>query len=127
MSKREEAKADVSGEAPIDLASYRRRAAEIAGDLKKAEQESGDRRIAVAGEAMVKLQALIEDLSSIGAEEYEVRALRDLRTEIIKALAAKKPDVDAIWKRSIPALEAFAGSTSGERSPAKRRGLAFWK
>ena len=40
-------------------------------------------------------------------------------------LAAKKPDVEAIWKRAIQTLEGFAGG-SGSAKP-KRRGLAFWK
>ena len=122
--RKDGAEAD-DGESALNLAPYRRRAAELVDEMRKAASEADDRRATIAGQLTLKLQALIEDLVSVGAEDFEINALREMRTDLLKMLAAKKPDVEAIWKRAIQTLEGFAGG-SGSAKP-KRRGLAFWK
>jgi len=112
----------------IDLTPYRRRAAELVDAIRKASTEPEDARLAALGEVTVKLKALVEDLESIGADPAEVKPLAELRKELLKLLAAKKPDVAAGSAKALSTLEAFVGA--GGKAPAtepKRRGVAFWK
>jgi len=80
-------------------------------------------RLRELGRLGVKLEALIEDLKSVGAGKADLRPLEDLLRDLKSLLSARRPKATAIAAARSQAeavLRAFGGS------PADRQ-QSFWK
>lgn len=128
----EQRKEDAAMEAPssgVELAPYRRRAAELLERLRDAWAASNTSgRIAELGRFAGKLRALIEDLSSVGATPEVVRPLRELEDQLrrlLQAAAPREAEVTAAWTSAERILEELASGSPGSRGSRKRRD--FWK
>jgi Ca-activated chloride channel family protein len=110
---------------PLDLAPYRKRAAELLHELNKsvATEPSAVKGLGVLA---VKLATLIEDLRSIGAADSDIRPLQELHDELKKFVAETDPSQQQavqLVRKSEQVLEAFVlGAAIG----VKRR-RSFWK
>jgi Ca-activated chloride channel family protein len=108
------------------LTSYRLRAAELAEQLKSASPGAPADATRTLRLMLVKLRELIEDLSSVAAQD-EALELGALREHLESALAAPAPAVSEILDEAIRGLSAFANASSEAAPPNNRRTWQFWK
>lgn len=109
--------AKAAAPAPLDLSAYRTRAAELTQRLESATDKR--RELAVL---RLRLEELLDDLTSVGAGDADRQPL----AELLAALQAFPPsatdaEVAALAKQCADALTAFATGT-----PAKKRRLRWW-
>jgi len=127
MSTRQEERSSESGVPALDLGSYRERAREILALLEATEASVHLLRL---GEAAVKLAALVEDLTSVGAPANEVKPLSELLASLKKGLAKTHLDAAAaavLVEASVKALSTFGNGSSGATAPTPPRREGFWK
>jgi Ca-activated chloride channel family protein len=108
---------------PIDLGAYRQRARDIVDRLTAHQADSSADRLTLLGIVAEKLDELLEDLRSIGADAAELTPLEGLLAMLRGVFATVYPsaaDVDRIWKETVAGLEAFAGPAAASRTD-------FWK
>jgi len=108
---------------PVDLAAYRQRARELLDRLTAQQSDDNADRLTQLGIVAEKLDELLEDLRSIGADAAELTSLDTLRAALRMVLASAHPsaaDVDRIWADTVAGLEAFAGPAASSRTD-------FWK
>jgi Ca-activated chloride channel homolog len=104
-----------------DLTAYRQRADELRKNL----ESSADAARAL-GTLALKLEELLDDLKSIGADDAERQPLSDLLTELQTFVARPSPvgnELAAMLKHAGEVLAAFAEG----KKPAKGRSWKFWK
>jgi Ca-activated chloride channel family protein len=109
--------------ADVDLSAYRRRAQELLEELEKQIAADVPSRLVVLGSLAVKLEALVEDLKSVGVAAAEVRPLDDVLQDLKTLFGDRRPGdaaIAAAWSRTEAVLRSFAGSTAGRRE-------GFWK
>jgi Ca-activated chloride channel homolog len=113
---------------PPDLAIYRRRVALMLAELKKASAEDPATRVAALEALTHKLAALLAELQLLGVPGASWKALKKLESKLESLLPKKAPkeaEVTKLWTECEQILQAFAGTASTARAPARRD--AFWK
>jgi hypothetical protein len=96
----------------VDLAAYRQRALELLEGLRKCTSTDGFLRLRALGVLAEKLQALVEDLRSIGAANSVIDPMEKVIAELRKAKADQQPDevqIAQVWSRVEDVLTAFVG------------------
>jgi Ca-activated chloride channel family protein len=109
--------------AQVDLTAYRWRAQELLEMLQKQTCKDPPTQLGELCSLAIKLEALIEDLKSVGAGKAELSPLKDLLRKLKALLSARRPKdktIAAAWSQAEAVLRAFGGS------PADRR-ESFWK
>jgi Ca-activated chloride channel homolog len=87
------------------------------------------------GLVRVGLEALVADLESVGADEEELRPLRDLAVELgpaTRSAAPGDPELTRLRDHALAVLRAFAAEADGRAptaapGPSRRRDPGFWK
>ena len=123
------------GMAPLDLAPYHGRAAELLREFLKQDVGTPTQRLASLGYVTGKLDQLIEDLESAGAPEDQLEPLVLLLSRLRRFLGTGSQDPDQLDQQSRrlrQVLEQFCGqSVSGPTPsppPTRDRGKGpFWK
>jgi len=110
----------------LALTSYRLRAAELAEQLTIATRAAPSEASRSLLMMLVKLRELIEDLTSVGAEE-EALQLGALREHLEASLAAPAPAVAEVLVEAIRGLTAFASAPPAAEPTKGRRNWQFWK
>jgi hypothetical protein len=112
----------------VDLTAYQKRAADLLRRLQASAGASAADRFRELGILGVQLEALVEDLKSIGAAAATIRPLEELLADLRTLLAASQPTaagIDAAWSRAEAVLTSFAGGQAAVPPAARREG--FWK
>ncbi len=107
----------------VDLTAYRQRAQELLKLLLKQVGKGAPTQFGELGSLAVKLEALIEDLKSVGAGKAEIGQLEGLLRDLKALLSRPRPKDKAIaaaWSQAEAVLRAFGGSPAGRRE-------SFWK
>jgi Ca-activated chloride channel family protein len=110
--------------APSDLTAYRQRAEQLWEKLAACDVPS----LRELGVLAVQLEALLDDLLSVGAGDAELRPLSDLLRDLVQLTAQPTPDaaeVNRLWALAAERLAAFAGSPPEPAKSGWRRW--FWK
>ena len=105
----------------VDLTAYRGRAEELRKNL-----ESSNDSLRALGILAIKLEELLDDLKSIGANDAERQPLVELLADLRAFIARSSPaahDVTALTKQAVEVLEAFAKGKK-LKGDHKRK---FWK
>jgi Ca-activated chloride channel family protein len=115
---------------PFDATAYRQRAEQLVRRL--ANRVGADRaaRLHELGLLAVELEALIQDLRSVGAPAAELAPLDRLLAELRGLLGKDRPDeaeVAGVWARCEQVLRAFAEGREAGASTAPQRRETFWK
>jgi hypothetical protein len=112
----------------IDLSAYRRRAGQLLDELRKAGVQSDAAEL--LSRLLPGLQALIEDLSSIGASQVELDPLQKLLATLREriSLGSWLAEGVELWQLTESVLSAFA---DGKSLPAVEGGVGarrerFW-
>jgi hypothetical protein len=108
---------------PVDLSAYRRRSQKLLEQLQRQAGKEASSQLRELGSLSVKLETLIEDLKSVGAEESALRPLDALLRKLKALLSARRPTDTTIakaWSQAEAVLRAFAQSLAGRQE-------AFWK
>jgi Ca-activated chloride channel family protein len=106
-----------------DLSAYRQRAHDLLNHLLRQAGKGAATQLGELGSLAVKLEALIEDLKSVGAGKAELRPLKDLLRKLKALLSARRPKdktIAAAWSQAEAVLRAFGGTPAGRRE-------SFWK
>jgi len=113
-----------------DLSAYRRRAAELLERLCRSRGADAGNRFAELGFLMVQLQALLEDLRSIGAPATEVEPLDKLLAELSLRSTRTPPSeetLDRLWRQAEQTLQSFSQGVGEQPTSASPRREQFWK
>jgi len=104
--------------ATLDLTAYRQRAADL---LKRLEAATD--RVRELGVLSVKLEELLDDLTSISAPESDRKPLADLLTELRTFLASPSPSATEVAQMGMRCDEVLTAFATGV---APRRKAKFW-
>jgi RNA polymerase sigma factor (sigma-70 family) len=107
----------------LDLKSYRGRAEALLEVLQQQACKDTSTQLIQLGSLSVKLEALIEDLKSVGGPQADIRTLDALLRKLKALLSARRPTHRAIakaWSEAQAVLRAFAQSSTARQE-------AFWK
>ncbi len=119
---------DVDTEVYVDLAGYRRRVHQLLSDLQHALPQAGTEMVLL--HLLPELEALIEDLISIGALETVLNPLKAFLEVLQDAfVSGLKPErAEELWTQAEQLLAAFAAEQTPpavDSKPAARR-KSFW-
>lgn len=115
----------------LDLAAYRRRAADLLQLLQAGAGQPLSDRLTTLGLISERLRELLEDMASVGVSAAEMKSLHDMAAvlaHILTAPAPTEPEVQVGWDQAERVLADFTalGAVSTKPStPPKRK--AFWK
>jgi Ca-activated chloride channel family protein len=124
--KKQDEASDSPPPAPVDLTAYRGRARQLLDVLNKGSTAEAAERLRTLGVLAEKLQALVEDLKTVGAPGPVIKPLEKVVKDLRQLLAAKRPPegrIAQLWTQAAEVLQAFAGDSgnAGDRSEG------FWK
>ncbi len=116
---------------PLDLTAYRRRAQELLEQLRNAPTDDLHTQLEWLGMVTVQLEALIEDLKSVGAPPAEILSLTTLLGEmhnLLNNVAAGERELAVLRSYAETVLETFsAGPLAGGTPPQPPQREQFWK
>jgi Ca-activated chloride channel family protein len=106
----------------LDLSAYRQRARELYDRLQASTTTDAALRRRELGVIGVQLEALLDDLKSVGAADTDVAPLQKVLEDVRQFLAQNADtELDRVWQQCLSVLQDFAGS----KKPGRKK--SFWK